>query len=406
MSNELGIGQRTISTTIYQYENFKTISSPNRKKNRENIFTKIDDFDKNAIRRTIHGFWFEKQIPTLDKILSRINTTEGLPQFTRTTLYSLLRQMGFKYQRRSRNSAMTERDEIVVWRRNYLEDIKRYREEGRPIYYMDETWVNAGDCNSRIWVDKTVISRTDAFSKGLSTGPTNPSGKGKRLIVVHIGNEDGFVPGGLLCFESKKNTKDYHDEMNGEVFFEWLESVLPRLKDNAVIVMDNAPYHSVKIDKAPTSGTKKADIIKWLQDKGEVIDKPMVISQLMTIVRRIKHLHDKYVIDEYVKQYNKDVLRLPPYHCELNPIEMAWSAVKNHVKTNNTTYKLPDVRRLLEEGLDKVNDVMWKNFIRHVMGVENKFWDMDFMIDEMLAEKEPMVVTYTDETSDESDDDI
>ncbi|KAL4083563.1 hypothetical protein QTP88_028879 [Uroleucon formosanum] len=250
---------------------------------------------------------------------------------------------------------------------------------------MDETWVNARDCNSRIWVDKTVISRTDAFSKGLSTGPTNPSGKGKRLIVVHIGNEDGFVPGGLLCFESKKNTKDYHDEMNGEVFFEWLESVLPRLKDTAVIVMDNAPYHS---------------------DKGEVIDKPMVISQLMTIVRRIKHLHDKYVIDEYVKQYNKDVLRLPPYHCELNPIEMAWSAVKNHVKTNNTTYKLPDVRCLLKEGLDKVNDVMWKNFIRHVMGVENKFWDMDFMIDEMLAEKEPMVVTYTGETSDESDDDI
>ncbi|KAL4112105.1 hypothetical protein QTP88_015953 [Uroleucon formosanum] len=215
LSNELGIGQRTISTTIYQYENFKTISSPNRKKNRENIFTKIDDFDKNAIRRTIHGFWFEKQLPTLDKILSRINTTEGLPQFTRTTLYSLLRQMGFKYQQRIRNSAMIERDEIVVWRRNYLEYIKRYRKEGRPIYYMDETWVNAGDCNSRIWVDKTVISRTDAFSKGLSTGPTNPSGKGKRLIVVHIGNEDGFVPGGLLCFESKKNTKDYHDEMNG-----------------------------------------------------------------------------------------------------------------------------------------------------------------------------------------------
>jgi len=85
---------------------------------------------------------------------------------------------------------------------------------------------------------------------------------------------------------------------------------------------------------------------------------------------------------------------------------MAWSAVKNHVKTNNTTYKLPDVRRLLEEGLDKVNDVMWKNFIRHVMGVENKFWDMDFMIDDMLAEKEPMVVIYTGETSDESDDDI
>jgi len=263
LSRELGIGQRTISTTIFQYENTKTISSPNRKKIRGNINTKIDDFDKNAIKRTIHGFWFEKQIHTLDKILTRVNETEGLPDFTRTTLYSLLRNMGFQYQKRSRNSAMIEKDDIV-WRRNYLESIKRYREEGRSIYYMDETWVNSGDCTSRTWVDKTVTSRTDAFSKDISTGPTNPSGRGQRLIIVHIGNEDGFVPGGLLCFESKKNAKDYHDEMNGEVFLEWMESVLPRLKDNVIIVMDNAPYHSVKIDKAPTSATKKADIIKWL----------------------------------------------------------------------------------------------------------------------------------------------
>lgn len=62
---------------------------------------------------------------------------------------------------------------------------------------MDETWVNAGEC-TRTWVDKTIVSRTDAFHKGLNTGQTNPSGKDKSLIVVHIGNEDGFVPGGLL----------------------------------------------------------------------------------------------------------------------------------------------------------------------------------------------------------------
>lgn len=52
-----------------------------------------------------------------------------------------------------------------------------------------------------------------------------------------------------------------------------MESVLPRLKDNAIIVMDNTPYHFVKLDKAPICATKKADIIKWLQYKGEVIDK-------------------------------------------------------------------------------------------------------------------------------------
>lgn len=79
-----------------------------------------------------------------------------------------------------------------------------------------------GNINTKIDdFDKNAIRRTiQTFSKGLSTGSTNPSGRGKLLIVVHIGNEDGFAPSGLLCFESKKNTKGYHDEMNGEVFLE------------------------------------------------------------------------------------------------------------------------------------------------------------------------------------------
>jgi len=86
--------------------------------------------------------------------------------------------------------------------------------------------------------------------------------------------------------------------MNGDTFFEWMQNILPKLKENCVIVMDNASYHSVKADKIPTTSTKKADIIKWLEEKSEVIDKPMVIPRLLEIVRRIKPMHEKYVIDE------------------------------------------------------------------------------------------------------------
>lgn len=78
--------------------------------------------------------------------------------------------------------------------------------------------MNAGDVANRVWSDKTVQSSRDAYFQGLSTGAVNPTGKGRRLIVCHIGSENGFVPGGLLCFESKKNTADYHDEMNSNTF--------------------------------------------------------------------------------------------------------------------------------------------------------------------------------------------
>jgi len=108
--------------------------------------------------------------------------------------------MDFVYTKCNRNSALIEKDEIDLWRRRYLQNIRKYR-EGRHLYYLDEIWVNAGDCTSKTWVDKTIKSPCDAFLQGLTTGSQTPSGKGKRLIVLHIGSEDGFVPGGLLCFE-------------------------------------------------------------------------------------------------------------------------------------------------------------------------------------------------------------
>lgn len=148
--------------------------------------------------------------------------------------------------------------------------------------------------------------------------------------------------------------------------------------------MDNALYHSVKCEKIPNKSTHKADIIYWLEDKGEVIDRPMVITELLEIVNRIKSKYDKSV-DELVKSHNRTILRLPPYHCELNPIELAWSSVKHHVKMNNTTYKLSDVKKLLMEGIERVDDTTWKNFISHVKTVEDKFYDIDFIIDDMLS---------------------
>ncbi|KAF0691895.1 DDE 3 domain-containing protein [Aphis craccivora] len=144
--------------------------------------------------------------------------------------------------------------------------------------------------------------------------------------------------------------------------------------------MDNAPYHSVKLEKCPTSNWRKADIIQWLHGKGEVVDQTMIIPELLEVVRRIKPIYNKYIIDEMVLQQNKTVLRLPPYHCELNPIDLVWSVVKRHVKANNKTFKLPDVKNLLVKRIAKVD------FVKYTIEEENKFWTLDDTVDELITE--------------------
>lgn len=132
----------------------------------------------------------------------------------------------------------------------------------------------------------------------------------------------------------------------------------------------------------------------------------MVILQLLHIVKRLKLLHHKYVIDELAKVHNHTVLRLPPYHCELNLIELAWSSAKNHVRMNNTTYKLPDVKKLLIEDINRVDAQMWKNFISHTKTEEIKFYEVDNIIDEVLsAEKSDLMMTIIGDISSETDPD-
>jgi len=121
---------------------------------------------------------------------------------------------------------------------------------------------------------------------------------------------------------------------------------------------------------------------------------------LLDKVNEIKHLYDKYVIDEEALKTNRHVWRLPPYHCELNPIELAWSVVKNHVKQNNTTFKLNDVKKLLTEGVQKVTSDMWANFVSHTIKEEDKLYKIDFISEQMLEDEGSRhIMTIIDDTS-------
>lgn len=177
VANKTGVCSRSVYNIIREYTTNHKFSAPKTNQNRKKIVDLVDDFSRNAIRRIVHQYFFRNELPTLDKVLKDINDTPDLPNFKRTTFYRLLKSLNFTYQKRGRNSLLLDRDEIVLWRREYLKKIKSYRNENRKIYFLDETWVNAGHTKSKIWVDNSVTSSRQAFLDGLSTGLKNPSGK-------------------------------------------------------------------------------------------------------------------------------------------------------------------------------------------------------------------------------------
>lgn len=372
----------------------------NKQENRGRKKIILDDDVKYAIRRKLHGFFYKNEIPNLKKLQAEISKDDSLPNISREVLIRTLRQMNIRYLKRNRKSMLIERDEIVLWRRRYLEDIRKYRAAGRKIYYTDETWLNEGHTVSKVWQDLNVTNSRQAFLDGFSTGLKCPSGKGRRLIITHIGSDSGFLHGGLNMFESRK-TGDYHEDMTAEVFEKWFSETLTLIEPGSVIVLDNAPYHSRQIEKLPTSAWRKEKIIEWLQSKNLQFDAHMLKLQLLDIARQHKKQYLKYAVDEMARNSGVTVLRLPPYHCELNPIELIWAQIKGEVGRKNTTFKLNEVKVLLGEAIAGITAEEWWKCVEHVKKDEEKMWNLDSQIEVVV---EPVNICLKDSSSESESD--
>ena len=114
--------------------------------------------------------------------------------------------------------------------------------------------------------------------------------------------------------------------------------------------MDNAAYHSVLLEKMPTQAWKKAEIKSWLIKKGEQPTDDLLKSQLLLLTKKY-NCGKKYQIDTIAKDAGHKVVRLPPYHCQYNPIELIWAQVKKNIAEKNN-YKLADLKTLVKQSLD------------------------------------------------------
>lgn len=315
----LGISRTTVSRVTK--EKFgkdgiseEKLSTPNKKRTRTKTVTNIDDFTKDAIRSHIYGYYSRSELPTLPKLRESLKDADlfsgGL-----TSLSAILKDMGFEYKKVNKRKIMMERTDISLARCTFLRKAKAIQDWSKVVF-LDETWLNANHTVGKCWTDDTAHASTKV-----------PEGKGERLIICHAGTANGFVPNSLLAFKSKKTT-EYHEEMNYEKFKEWFTGMLDNLSEPMTIIMDNAPYHSVQLNKPPTQANRKSELVKWLCDNGVAADIGMLKSELIALVRRNKPSTPTYALDEMARDKGHQVVRLPPYHCQYNAIELIWAQIK------------------------------------------------------------------------------
>jgi transposase len=310
-----------------------------------------------------------KQI-TIDVIAKHLSSARPDCKIAAATLWRALVRWGFEFGTGTRSAQLKESDRIIIQRRQYLrQKIANRKEKGgikRPEIYLDESYINKNHSRDDTWYlseDGGIIGK--------------PTGKGERLIIVNAISEDGWIPDAKLVFKASSKTADYHLSMNWEAFKDWfVNKLLKNIPANSLIIMDNASYHNVLTEETfPKPSHSMRRLQEWLEHNDIPWRDDMLKAELYELCSRLAP-KPEFSIDRIAMEKGHTILRTPPYHPELQPIETCWAVVKAHVASNND-FTMAKVSKLLEEGFDKVTTRTIKGILKKVRQKEDNFWEED-----------------------------
>jgi len=374
-ADALGIGVATVKRIMADYNRDPNLlDEPAKKRGRPVHAVNISHLE--AVRTYIRTANNEGRHITLAGVQEFLNKDYSDDSFHKATLARTLSRWGFEFGKGTRSQHLKEKDHVVAARRRYLREKKDNRVDEtstvteRPEVYLDESYVNKNHSNDFTWY----------FGED---GPwlQKPTGKGERLIILNAITRDGWVPGARLVFKSTRKTGDYHGQMNRELFEKWFkEMLLPNIPKNSLIIMDNAPYHNILSEHSPpTPQSSKVKIRDWLAQNKVYCRDDCLKPELVEVLKKLAP-EPIYAIDELASKYGHKVLRTPPYHPELQPIETCWGVVKNHI-AKHCDFTMKNLIKQLEGGFKKVTQETCTKLIRKIREVEDAFWMADMKMD-------------------------
>jgi transposase len=379
----------TVRRIVREGERNGEFKTPGKKRPREKPMTDLDNFDQGVIKRCILNFYSTEQVlPTVEKLRQKLQNDINY-QGSEGSLRRIIKKLGFKWQRTENNKLMlVEVSNIRSNRIDYLQMVTQYRQEGRPIVYTDETFIVLSHTTTKIWSD------------GTAKGIKKPVSKAKRVAIFHAGSDAGLISNALLTAEADVDTGKCHDDMN---FEKWLRTrLVPNLPNNSVVVVNVALLNNKQSEPVPVS-TNRSEMQAWLTAKDISYTEDMINSQLYSLIRAHVDQSKKFNIYNILAEHNHDILWLPSFQPDLNPIEMAGAAIKGYVTSQNVDWSFKDMTFLVKEKVDLMTASHWSDLCQKVKHIEQEYKKSDLVFDKMTQE---FAICTDDEDSESEEDDI
>jgi transposase len=245
----------------------------------------------------------------------------------------------------------------------------------RPEVFLDESYVNEHHVGSRTWLLEDRVRYTK-------------SGNGRRYCIIGAGIvhvENGglhaeWVEGALHYWQADlapRADQDYHGNFDSPKFEKWFGELCQTLQHKygpCHSIMDGASYHKRIVLPTPKKSTSRKSIIAWLLKKGIPWESSMKKKGLLRLVKA-SHPKVNYVANRIAQQHGHFLYYTPPYHPELQPIEVVWGTVKNRI-ANAPAKSMADLGNKLGASLDKVTEHTWLGAFRKVQKFEDTYFQI------------------------------
>lgn len=372
----LDIGVTTVKRIVSHYKRKGTVLTGTRGKPGRRLDETCQSIQV-VVRDFVRSHNLVGKRVSVEKLRCHLTNEHGI-EIDKSTLWRALKRWGFTFGVGRRRDSLKERDYVIHARRAYLREIRANRAADgsciRPEVYLDETYINKNHSQRLTWYQE-------------EDGPwvNKPSGVGPRLIIVNAIAHTGWIAGAQLVFEAKKRTGDYHGQMNWENFSNWFEKQLfPNIPERSLIVLDNARYHNVLVDKRfPMPSSTRDELRDWLTRNNHPWRVDMLKSELHDECVKYAPTPD-FKLDLLAAAQGHKILRTPQYHPELQPIEACWAVVKNDM-ADKCDFTMSGMREHLPEAFAKVTANTCAKIIAKVRNRGNDYWIDDAALDVTFA---------------------
>ncbi|KAJ8517255.1 hypothetical protein ON010_g18344 [Phytophthora cinnamomi] len=264
----------------------------------------------------------------------------------------LLRRLGYRYIKGENRHYLADSVQNVAYRTTYLQRKVANRDRNnnpiKPEVYLDESYVNVNHVRGKSWL-------------GSDRKRYAASGKGARICMIATG----------ILYRQGNELRGHFVEQS---FKDWVANRgrLPRtLHGPCLIYMDGAAYHKRNIMPAPTTRTKKAEIVQWLQHNGVPHNDKLYKTQLLDLVRAHKP-PPFYMAVAIATMYGHCILYTPPYLPELQPIELIWGNMKGWIG-RNPAKSIGELEEKVATSKQQIISKEWRNAYKEIQKEEDQY---------------------------------